>query len=268
MLLASVRRDGTSLPAAVVAGEVAVLADVAPELPRDMPTLLAAGESAMRNVRRVAWSGAGRIPRAEAELDAPVRPSKFFTVGLNCADHVAESACLDFEGELGIVIGRQCRNVSRARARQVIAGYVVVNDLTVRDWQHRTSQSTLGKSFETHGPLGPWIAVTHDLDPHNLRIRTLVNGEVRQESNTSNLIVDCYEQVELLSPACMREPGDVIATGTPGGVGMAFNPHRCLEPGDVVRVEIDGIGAIENTVIDAPTTAEGLPVAEAGQAPN
>jgi 2-keto-4-pentenoate hydratase/2-oxohepta-3-ene-1,7-dioic acid hydratase in catechol pathway len=159
----------------------------------------------------------------------------------------AISDALDYEGELGFVIGTRCRHVSRDRAHEVIAGYTIVDDLSVRDIQHRSGQWTLGKSFDTHGPIGPWIVTGDELDPHSLAIRTLVNGEVRQSSNTSNLIFDCFSQVEVISGICTLEPGDVIATGTPGGVGMALG--KMLVPGDVVRVEIEGIGAIENRVV-------------------
>jgi 2-keto-4-pentenoate hydratase/2-oxohepta-3-ene-1,7-dioic acid hydratase in catechol pathway len=129
----------------------------------------------------------------------------------------------------------------------VIAGYTIIDDFTVRDIQHRSGQWTLGKSFDTHGPIGPWIVTGDELDPHSLAIRTLVNGEERQSSNTSNLIFDCFAQVEIISGICTLEPGDVIATGTPGGVGKALG--KMLVAGDVVRVEIEGIGAIENRVV-------------------
>jgi 2-keto-4-pentenoate hydratase/2-oxohepta-3-ene-1,7-dioic acid hydratase in catechol pathway len=211
-----------------------------------------------------------------------VRPRKFFAIGLNYADHVAESGLdtpehltvfmkaptcvagpydpierpvvsewLDYEGELGFVIGRRCRHVSAEDAASVIAGYLVVDDVSVRDWQMQTPQWSLAKSFDTHGPIGPWIVTPDELgDPHALGIRTFVNDEVRQESNTSQLIFDCFRIVEILSQACTLEPGDVIATGTPSGVAGAMEGQPWLEPGDRVRIEIDGIGAIDNEVVD------------------
>ena len=213
------------------------------------------------------------------------RPPKFLAIGLNYADHVAEagletpklmtvfnkqstcvtgpndpvhlprvSSALDYEGELGFVIGRRCRHVPKARAHEVIAGYLVVNDVSVRDWQLRIPTWTMGKSFDTHGPLGPWITTPDEIDPSGLRLRTWVNGELRQDSNTKQLIFDCAAIVEHLSTAFTLEPGDVIATGTPGGVGIAMKPPKLLKVGDVVRVEIDGLGTLENTVVAEPDT--------------
>ena len=137
------------------------------------------------------------------------------------------SAALDYEGELGFVIGRRCRHVPKARAHEVIAGYLVVNDVSVRDWQLRIPTWTMGKSFDTHGPLGPWLTTADEIDASGLRLRTWVNGELRQDSNTKQLIFDCAAIVEHLSTAFTLEPGDVIATGTPGGVGIAMKPPAC-----------------------------------------
>jgi len=267
----------------VVAGDAVVdLARAAPDLPRDLTDLLTLGAAGLDAAARAAGAADARVPLDEVTLLAPVaRPSKFLAVGLNYADHVAETgletpefpllfakmpSCvtgphdpierptvsdrLDYEGELAFVIGRRCRHVSRADAPSVIAGYTIVDDVSVRDWQLRTSQWILGKSFDTHGPMGPWLVTGDELgDPHALSVRTLVNGEVRQESNTRHLIFDCYDLVETLSQVFTLEPGDVVATGTPGGVGNAMDPPRFLAPGDTVRIEIEGIGAIENPVV-------------------
>jgi 2-keto-4-pentenoate hydratase/2-oxohepta-3-ene-1,7-dioic acid hydratase in catechol pathway len=163
------------------------------------------------------------------------------------------SHVLDYEGELGFVIGRRCRHVPASRAEEVIAGYVVVNDVSVRDWQLRSPTMTMGKSFDTHCPLGPWITTTDEVgNPHELGIRTWVNGELRQDSNTKELIYDCFTLVEHLSTAFTLEPGDVIPTGTPSGVGIAMKPPRLLEAGDVVRIEIDRLGQLESPVIAEP----------------
>ena len=164
------------------------------------------------------------------------------------------SSLLDYEGELGFVIGRRCRYVPRERAAEVIAGYLAVDDVSVRDWQFRAPTMMLGKSFDTHGPLGPWIVTPDEVgDPHALDLRTWVNGELRQRSNTRELIFDCFDQVATLSAAFTLEPGDVVSTGTPAGVGAAAG--KFLVPGDVVRIEIEKIGVIENRVIEEPAEA-------------
>jgi 2-keto-4-pentenoate hydratase/2-oxohepta-3-ene-1,7-dioic acid hydratase in catechol pathway len=165
------------------------------------------------------------------------------------------------------VIGSRCRHVPEDRAHEVIAGYTITNDLSVRDWQLRTPTMTMGKSFDTHGPLGPWIVTGDELgDPHALGIRTYVNDELRQDGSTSDMIYDCFQQVAHLSEAFTLERGDVIATGTPAGIGAVRQPFPdgLLKVGDVVRVEIDGIGVLENTVIDEP---EGFVVRESEEVP-
>ena len=161
-----------------------------------------------------------------------------------------------YEGELGIVIGRRCRRVTRQDAAKVIAGYLVVNDVTVRDWQFRVPTWTMGKSFDTHGPTGPWIVTGDEIgDPHRLALRTWVNGDLRQSSNTKELIFDCFALVEHLSTAFTLEPGDIISTGTPAGVGVGMNPPQLLKAGDIVRIEIEDIGEIENEVVEEPLEA-------------
>ncbi len=261
------------------------LSEAAPALPTEMVAFLESGESAMQQARRAGSEGTP-IPLADVHIDAPLlRPPKFIAIGLNYADHVAEtgidtpvhpmifnkqstcvvgptdpvhipraSAVVDYEGEFAFVIGRRCRHVSREDAAGVIAGYCIANDVTVRDWQLRVPTWTIGKSFDTHGPIGPWIVTPDEIgDPHQLRLRTFVNDELRQDSNTKHLIFDCYTLVEHLSTAFTLEPGDVISTGTPGGIGIAMKPPKLLQNGDVVRIEIEGIGRIENPVIDEPT---------------
>ena len=158
-----------------------------------------------------------------------------------------------YEGELGIVIGRRCRHVPTGRAREVVAGWLVVNDVSVRDWQARSPTFTMGKSWDTHGPIGPWVVSDDEVhDPHDLCIRTTVNGDLRQDGCTADMVFDCWEMIEHLSTAFTLEPGDIISTGTPAGVGMARRPPAWLRAGDTVRIEIDGLGALENPVVDEP----------------
>ncbi len=284
MKLATFSHAGTTRIGVVDGDEVVDLAAAAPELPREMVAFLEAGREALAVAQAAVGTGA-RLPLAEVRLEAPIaRPPKFLAVGLNYADHVAESGVeapvhptifnkqstcvvgpsdavhvprashvVDYEGELGFVIGRRCRHVSRDDAPDVVAGYLVVNDVTVRDWQLRTPTWTMGKSFDTHGPIGPWIVTPDELrDPHQLRLRTWVNGDLRQESNTKELIFDCFALIEHFSTAFTLEPGDIVATGTPAGVGITRKPPQLLKAGDVVRIEIEGIGQIENPVIEEP----------------
>ena len=251
------------------------------------PVELLAGGAGV--VHALAQDARTRHPLGEVELLAPVpNPRKFLAIGINYADHIREtgreaptfpvffnkqvtcitgphdpiqiprvSSDVDFEGELGIVIGRRCRHVPVERAHEVIAGYLVVNDVTVRDWQYRSPTWTLGKSFDTHGPTGPWITTSDEVgDPQDLRIRTLLNGETMQDASTSEMIFGCSDQIATLSTAFTLEPGDLVSTGTPAGVGFARQPPVFLRAGDTVRIEIDGVGAIENPVVDEPADTQ------------
>jgi 2-keto-4-pentenoate hydratase/2-oxohepta-3-ene-1,7-dioic acid hydratase in catechol pathway len=226
---------------------------------------------------------AARGPRFaldEVRLRAPIDdPQKYLAIGMNYKAHADEAAAagipipqsqlwfnkqvscisgpydaielpkvsekVDYEAELAFVIGTRCRHVSVADARRVIAGYLVANDVTARDWQFRSPTYTLGKSFDTHGPIGPWITTDDEIaDPHGLTMRLTVNGEERQRTSTGDMIYDIYEQIAYLSTVMTLEPGDLISTGTPSGVGIASN--RFLTDGDTVRVEIEHLGFIEN----------------------
>ncbi|HXS47294.1 MAG TPA: fumarylacetoacetate hydrolase family protein [Solirubrobacterales bacterium] len=232
---------------------------------------------------------AGSAPRlalSDVQLLAPAMPRKYLGIALNYADHIAEmgmeapevpvffnkqatcvvgpgaeihmpkvSTFLDYEAELAIVIGKRCRHVPVERAHEVIAGYTAANDVSVRDWQGRAQTMTIGKSFDTHGPLGPWLVTGDELgDPQALRIRCLVNDDLRQDASTGEMVFDCFQQVSHLSEAFTLEPGDVIATGTPAGVGVGRQPIRdnLLHVGDTVRVEVEGIGELVNTVVEEP----------------
>ncbi|MFI3180400.1 MAG: fumarylacetoacetate hydrolase family protein, partial [Methylococcales bacterium] len=159
---------------------------------------------------------------------------------------------VDYEGELAFVIGKRCKNVSVENAHNVIAGFTIVNDVTVRDWQFRTPTWTIGKSFDTHGPMGPWMVTADEIpNPHALSLKTWVDDDLRQNSNTCYMMFNCYEMIAYLSQAMTLEVGDVITTGTPSGVGVKMKPRGYLKVGQVVKIEIEGIGLLVNSVIAA-----------------
>ncbi|MGC3986406.1 MAG: fumarylacetoacetate hydrolase family protein [Pseudorhodoferax sp.] len=279
---------GTTSIGIVVDNRVIDLPASDPSLPRTMRAFLQAGPRALERARAIDVQNAPGWPLADVRLEAPVPdPEKFLAIGMNYKKHKQEAldagmqvpdtqiwfnkqvSCVngpfdpvhmprasdkvDYEAELGVVIGRRCRHVSVADAASVVAGYVVVNDVSVRDWQLASPTMTLGKSFNTHGPFGPWIVTADEVpNPHDLNMRMLVNGEVRQQVNTAELIYNVWEQIAHLSTVMTLEPGDVLATGTPSGVGVALKPPQFLKVGDVMRVEIDGIGHIENVVVAEP----------------
>ncbi len=261
------------------------LSVAAPNLPREMCAFLAAGTEALAAAKQAVGNASARVALKEVKLEAPLlRPPKILAVGLNYKDHIAEtgnktpevpmifnkqatavtgptgdihlpraSEQLDYEGEFAVVIGRYCRHVPKQRAREVIVGYTIANDVSVRDWQRRVPTFTMGKSWDTHCPLGPWITTADEVgDPHTLDLKTWVNGELRQSSNTSQLLFNCYDLVEHLSTAFTLEPGDIISTGTPGGVALAMKPPKWLKAGDVVKIAIEKLGEIENRVIAEP----------------
>lgn len=272
----------------VVGPQVVDLPASDPALPSSLLELLQAGPAAMARAQAIDPQHAVTVPLADVRLLAPVpNPSKFLAIGMNYRKHVQEAldagmqvpdsqvwfnkqvSCingpydpvhlprasdkLDYEAELGVVIGRRCRHVSAADAPSVVAGYLVCNDVSVRDWQMRSPTMMLGKSFNTHGPIGPWLVTADEVpDPHALTLRMKVNGELRQEANTGEMIHDIWAQIACLSTVMTLEPGDILATGTPSGVGVAMKPPSFRRVGDVMRVEIDGIGHIENVVVAEP----------------
>lgn len=259
-----------------------------PLLPTTMLALLQGGAPMMALARQANAATGVTRPLGECELLAPVpNPSKYLAIGMNYHKHIEEAvragikvpdvqvwfnkqvSCinapygtvqmprasdkLDYEVELCAVIGTRCRHVSAANARAVVAGYMVCNDFTLRDWQIRSPTMTMGKSFDTTGPIGPWLVTDDELaDPHALEMRLYVNGELRQQASTGGMVHDLFHQIEHLSTAFTLEPGDLIATGTPSGVGVAMQPPRFLRVGDVVRAEIDDIGHIEHRVVHEP----------------
>lgn len=278
-------RDGKARLGAVEDSLVIDLSDAAPELPAEPAAALdaAGGVNGLAELRQGA--GKGR-PLEETRLLSPAQPRKYLAIALNYADHIAETGLeaptvptffnkqptcvvgpdaaihkpkvsdrLDYEGELAIVIGRRCRHVTPEQAAEAIAGYTVANDVSVRDWQMRATTMTIGKSFDTHGPLGPWLVTADEIgDPQQLRIRTFVNDQLRQDGNTRDMVFDCFQQVSHLSEAFTLEPGDVIATGTPAGIGATMQPfpEGLLKVGDVVRIDIEGIGELRNEVVAEP----------------
>jgi 2-keto-4-pentenoate hydratase/2-oxohepta-3-ene-1,7-dioic acid hydratase in catechol pathway len=265
----------------VTDGGIIDIAAVAAQLPRDMIGLIANGDSALDTLRRVSESTV-RASIGDVRLLAPVpQPPEFLGVGLNYRDHIEEAGLaipeiptvfnkqtsaitgpyddivmpavsdqLDYEGELGIVIGLAGRNLSERQAQAAIFGYVVVNDLSVRDWQFMSPTVTLGKSFDTHGPFGPWIVTADEVpDPQRLAVTTRINGEVRQAGHTADMIFSCAAIVAFLSRVMTLQPGTVITTGTPAGVGVCRKPQIFLHIGDLVSVDIEGVGRIANRVV-------------------
>ena len=218
-------------------------------------------------------------------LEAPVmKPGKVLAIGLNYRDHAEEagmkipdrpvvftkvpscitgpgmpihrprvSQSVDWEAELCAVIGRRARHVKAAEALQYVAGIACGNDVSVRDWQFHSGTWMMGKGFDTHGPLGPWLVTLDEVgDPANLEIKTMVNGVEKQHSNTKHLIFNIGQIIEYLTAAFTLDPGDVIFTGTPSGVGASRKPQEWLKAGDTVRVEISKLGVLENPVIEEP----------------
>lgn len=285
MKLATFTAGGHTRVGVVEGDEIVDLHAVA-GIPADMVALLELGSGGLEAVRAVLRS-AKRFPLGSVRLEAPVlRPRKFLGLGASYGTHLKEVAhimappknqtwfnkqvtcvngpfddihlprishTLDYEGELAIVIGARGRHVRGPAVRAMIAGFTVCNDVSVREWQLRAFTATLGKSFDTHGPIGPWIVTPDELpNVHRLSLRTWVNGELRQDGNTSDLIYRFGEMIEELTTAFTLEPGDILATGTPAGVGGARQPPVYLKAGDVVRIAIEGIGHIENRVVPEP----------------
>ena len=245
------------------------------------------GAAALEEIRFLVEKAQPCAALTDLHLRAPIeRPGKYMAIGMNYQKHVREADALgvarskhqtwfnkqttcisgpyddiqigvteklDYEVELGAVIGLPAKGVTEADAKRHVFGYLVANDVSARDWQFHTPTFTMGKSFDTHGPIGPWVVTADEIpDPHRLDLRCYVNGTIRQQSNTSDMIFNLWQQIAYLSTAFTLETGDLLATGTPEGVGIAMDPPRFLQRGDVVRCEIDTIGAIENRVTSQP----------------
>jgi 2-keto-4-pentenoate hydratase/2-oxohepta-3-ene-1,7-dioic acid hydratase in catechol pathway len=281
MKLVTFSRNGATRLGALRGQQVIDLNQADSSLPSDMLAFLGAGESALQAARKAVDHTTNGIALSEVRLRAPIpRPGKIICIGLNYRDHAAEtgqaipqypvvfskyantvvgpdeaiilprvSQQVDYEAELGFVIGRRARYVTEREAMFYVAGYLPVNDVSARDYQTRTSQWTMGKTFDTFAPMGPALVTADEIpNPHDLDIRLTINGEVLQDSNTCNLIFNIPQLVASLSEVMTLEPGDIVSTGTPPGVGMARSPQRWLKPGDIVDIEIEGLGKLSNPV--------------------
>ena len=271
----------------LVEGETVIdLGAADPSLPKDLAGLIAAGPDALARAK----AAAGRALASAKQMLGTVkpalpfaRPDKMICVGLNYALHAKEgghpiptypsfflrvptsltaagapvirpkaSIQLDYECELTIVVGKGGRHIPEAKALDHVFGYTLFNDVSVRDFQRKTTQWTPGKNFDSTGPLGPWVVTADELPPgaSGLRIATRVNGETMQDSNTSDLIFSTAKTIALLSEFMTIEPGDVIATGTPSGVAHARKPPAWMKAGDKVEVEVEKIGVLANPIVD------------------
>ena len=276
--------DGAARIGAERDGTIVDLRAVDPALPPTMRALLAAGDEALERARRALASARDdqRYARDRVRLRPPIPdPEKILCIGLNYRDHAAEvklelpqsvavfakwnnvlvgddepfvipalSHRVDYEAELAFVVGRRAHGIAEADAYEYIAGYTCFNDVSVRDYQMRTSQWTMGKNFDTHGPCGPFLVTRDEVpDPQNLRIRTIIGDETLQDSTTANLIFTVPRLVAELSAVMTLEPGDIVATGTPAGVGTARTPRRWIRPGERVRIDIERVGVLENPAV-------------------
>ncbi len=284
MRFVTIQRDGYTEPGVLLDGRVIPIQGAGLS---SLLEVIAGGADAQNRVRR--WIGG---PPSSHSLDpagltfaAPIpRPPKLICIGLNYRDHAAESKLAipevptmfakfptavigpghpivlprnstkpDYEAEFAVVIGRRGRHVAEDRWRDYVFGYTILNDVSARDFQMATSQWMIGKTFDTFAPIGPAIVTADEIaDPHNLRISLTLNGETMQDSNTSNLIFKLPQLIAYLSSVFTLEPGDIIGTGTPAGVGFARKPPRWLQPGDEVRIQIEGLGELVNPVVAEP----------------
>ena len=242
---------GEALPALLPALALADVQLTAP-LPRPRRNIFCVGKNYFAHAKE--FAGSGFDGGAQAGGDVPADPIIFTkvpesVVGPGAAIEMpAASSAIDYEAELAVVIGRGGKGILAADAMAHVWGYTIVNDITARDWQSRHMQWHMGKSFDTFCPMGPWLVSVDECDGTRTQVRCFVNNELRQDASTSDLIFGIPKLIETLSAGITLYPGDVIATGTPAGVGVGFKPPKYLLAGDVVRVEIDGIGTLENPV--------------------
>jgi 2-keto-4-pentenoate hydratase/2-oxohepta-3-ene-1,7-dioic acid hydratase in catechol pathway len=278
---------GNGAALGLIEGETVIdLGAADPSLPKDLAGLIAAGPDALAKAKAAAAKApaSAKLMLGTVKPALPIaRPDKFICVGLNYALHAKEgghpiptypsfflrvptsltaagapvlrpkvSIQLDYECELTIVIGKGGRHIPEAKALEHVFGYTLFNDVSVRDFQRKTSQWTPGKNFDSTGPLGPWVVTADELPPgaSGLRITTRVNGETMQDSNTSDMIFSTARIVSLLSEFMTLAPGDLIATGTPSGVAHARKPPAWMKAGDTVEVEVERIGVLKNPIVD------------------
>lgn len=282
MKLARFTFQGRTTIGVVHGDQVIDVVTLDPSAPATVRGLLAAGVAGRARIAAALKTPPAGHRLADVRLEAPIPDAqKYLAIGMNYHDHAEEAAkagiavpknqlwfnkqvsCItgpydpiykprvsekmDYEAEMGVVIGKRCRYVKPEDARSVVGGYFVANDVTARDWQFKSATYTLGKSFDSHGPIGPWITTDDEIaDPHNLAMKLWVNGDLRQQCNTGGMIHNIWQQIHELSQVVTLEPGDLIATGTCANVGIALG--KFLQPGDVVKVAIDGLGHIENRV--------------------
>ena len=265
----------------VLGDELVDLQKAVPQLPSNPVDILAAGTAGIETIESAARS-APRLKLKDVRLKAPVlRPGKILGIGLNYRDHAKEtgreppttqmwfnkqitclngpfdpvtmpavSTALDYEVELVVVIAKRGRHVPRGRAMEIVGGFMTGCDYSVRDWQRATQTMIMGKGFDTHGPVGPWITTPDEAgDVSSMKLRCWVNGELRQDGVAGDMIFDIAAQIEHLTKAFPLEPGDLLFTGTPAGVGAAYDPPKFVKVGDKVRVEVDRLGAIETTIV-------------------
>lgn len=286
--IAYISIPGNSQPrlALAIHGQLIDLSVAAPQLPRDLMALIALGKPGMDAATSAAKSSSTqtRIDQAGASWLPPVlRPGKIFCLGLNYADHAAEggnakpeypsffmrgatslighrapllrpivSTKLDYEAELAVIIGKSARHLNPRNALEAVAGYSCFNDGSLRDYQRKTAQWTIGKNFDATGGFGPWFVSADELPPgaSGLKIESRLNGQVMQSDNTRNMLFPVIETLCLITEAITLEPGDVIVMGTPAGVGYARKPPVWMKAGDLIEIEIEGIGTLANTVVD------------------
>lgn len=291
MHLVTFDQNGAARLGVCIGDSVVDLAKAAPNLPRDLVALIRAGKDAFATAGGAAKNAptAARIPLAQVKFQPPVtQPGKIICLGLNYVDHAAEgghakpsypsffmrvatsltahrepivrppcSTQLDYEAELAVVIGRRARHVSEADALGIVAGYSCFNDGSLRDYQRKTGQWTIGKNFDRTGGFGPWMVTPDELPAGaaGLSIQSRLNGQVMQNANTRDMLFPVAETIVLLTECLTLEPGDVIVMGTPAGVGYARKPPVWMQQGDTVEIEIEGIGVLSNPIRDESSAA-------------